>query len=743
MAATFAEAMIRFTADGGGLSRQLSGIEKAVGDSADRMASMVKRAMLELGTAIAAIAAPAALFEMIKSSAEAGEALEKMSQRVAISVETLSGYKLAGDLAGVSMEEFGTALQRASKNIVDASHYTGEAVDALDALGIRVTDNNGKLKTAEQVMLEVADRFMGMEDGARKTAMAIEIFGRSGANMIPMLNQGSAALAAQRKESDLLGGTWTTAQAKIAEEFTGLLQRVATGLAGFRDEIAGYLLPFANEVLGSIVEKMKEWAANGDLKKWAMSTAEFIIEAMVKAAEGVATIAQAAGLIVDVFRIVNMTIRTIESGFEAFISMIAKNVEWLFRGLVRIAELIHDPWVDSYRDIERAAKDWGETAWTASKQAADAAVASGNAIGSSTEMADKFAGTVKGLAGQFRDWAGAAMKAGSDAAAGIGKAGEGAKKVAGDVQTVLEYQVDGVTRYMTVWTKAIQQGMDQTAKEQRTAMEASFRALKTRGDVSLEDELAYLQKRAQLFTQHTPERNQAEAEAFKFAKDLATQLFEHQKTMGLKSLQQEIDFQKQKAVAAVAGSAERMKAEEDVFKKEEDLRNKRQSAALGIIGEAKDWLERTGRGTENVSAADVQMAIDAVQQERSMNVLRTQGWAAGGGLMSIEDITKGYESAGKLNAANVMQRELGTPEGILQGGAEVGAGPVAGSIVGIGSLVTSKWTDAMGTIKTASDEAFGYIEKRAETATSNIATSIYNNLEDWFVRKLMDQAARS
>ena len=60
---------------------------------------------------------------------------------------------------------------------------------AFKALGISVKDNEGNLRSSEEVFLDVADKFSKMEDGAGKTTLAIKLFGKSGADLIPLLNQ--------------------------------------------------------------------------------------------------------------------------------------------------------------------------------------------------------------------------------------------------------------------------------------------------------------------------------------------------------------------------------------------------------------------------------------------------------------------------------------------------------------------------------------------------------------------------
>ncbi len=97
--ASFAEAIIKFTADSGPLTKQLAGIERAVGQAGDRMAASFRHAMLGIGAVIAAAVGPAALVLLTKATADAGDELNKLSQRVGIGAETLSGYKVAAGLA--------------------------------------------------------------------------------------------------------------------------------------------------------------------------------------------------------------------------------------------------------------------------------------------------------------------------------------------------------------------------------------------------------------------------------------------------------------------------------------------------------------------------------------------------------------------------------------------------------------------------------------------------------------------
>ncbi len=85
--------------------------------------------------------------------------------------------------------------------MLEAAKGDGPA-KVFNALGVSVTDANGRLREGNAVFADLADRFSRMEDGSTKTALAIQIFGESGADLIPLLNAGADGLARMADESD-------------------------------------------------------------------------------------------------------------------------------------------------------------------------------------------------------------------------------------------------------------------------------------------------------------------------------------------------------------------------------------------------------------------------------------------------------------------------------------------------------------------------------------------------------------
>jgi len=211
---------------------------------------------------IAGVVVVAALGGIIKKTADAGDEIAKLSKRTGVSTEVLSGYSLAAKLADASLEGLGTGLKMLSRNMYDASNGVGEAKEAFDDLGISVINSDGTLRDSNDVMLDVAERFKNMDNGARKTALAMDIFGRSGADLIPMLNLGRDGLQQNYEEAKRLGLIYSKEAAEGAERFNDSLTTLKGALSGAGRQIAEVLMPIvtkAVEKITDIVAKVTEW----------------------------------------------------------------------------------------------------------------------------------------------------------------------------------------------------------------------------------------------------------------------------------------------------------------------------------------------------------------------------------------------------------------------------------------------------------------------------------------------------
>lgn len=242
------ESRIRITAVNA-TQRAFAEIRRSMQD-VEGSASSLRNAMLGLGTGLSL----GGLVAFAKSGIDAADNLNKLSQKVGVSVESLSAFQYAAKLSDVSAEQLSGGLARLARAAAEAQGGTGETAEAFRALGIAVTNSSGQLKGTEDLLLDVAEQFAGIEDGAGKTALAMRLFGRAGAELIPLLNQGRSGFAELRAEAERLGIIISGNTAKAAEEFNDNLTRLSQSSEKLKIQLANELLPGLNRLVTQLLE---------------------------------------------------------------------------------------------------------------------------------------------------------------------------------------------------------------------------------------------------------------------------------------------------------------------------------------------------------------------------------------------------------------------------------------------------------------------------------------------------------
>jgi len=192
-----------------------------------------------------------------KNIIDAADRMNDLSKQTGVSVEGLSRLQYAAEQSGTDIEGLTTGLRKLSKTAADAASGSKEAGEAFKRIGVSVKDSAGNLKASDELLVDVAEAFSGFEDGAGKSAAAMEIFGKSGAELIPFLNEGRVGIDKLRTEADRLGITMSTKSAQAADEFNDALNRAKASATGLIREAITPLL----EAFVSTGEKADEASA--------------------------------------------------------------------------------------------------------------------------------------------------------------------------------------------------------------------------------------------------------------------------------------------------------------------------------------------------------------------------------------------------------------------------------------------------------------------------------------------------
>lgn len=245
------------------------GLDKAGRDFQSKLSKMEKQAYA-FGNAIgkglrfaagAAAAGVTALTALTIQSINYADQLDEMSQKLGVSTEQLSKWAYAANLSGTDIDTVARSVNLLSKNLAAAADPTSKMGELFAALGVQVKDAAGNLRSADEVLPELADRFKALDNQTTETALAMQLFGKSGAELLEFLNRGSDGINALGDELETLGGVISTDTAAAAAQFKDELDKLKIAGQGLGLEIAARLLPS----LTDSAVKLRELVKDGDL----------------------------------------------------------------------------------------------------------------------------------------------------------------------------------------------------------------------------------------------------------------------------------------------------------------------------------------------------------------------------------------------------------------------------------------------------------------------------------------------
>ncbi|HEV8068697.1 MAG TPA: phage tail tape measure protein [Planctomycetaceae bacterium] len=214
--------------------------------------------VFEAGAAVkGALSGAAAVF------AEVGAELAHMSERTGIGVESLSQLKYAADQTGVELEDLGTAFKKQQKIIGQASIGNKAAIDSLKHIGLTVQD---LINLSPEAQFElIASRIASISNPAQRAAAAMEIFGKNGTAILPLLLKGADGINALKQEADALGLTMSKDDAESALTLHNSMKTVWATLKGVAVAIGAALAPTLIElaknaavVIGNVINWIKQ-----------------------------------------------------------------------------------------------------------------------------------------------------------------------------------------------------------------------------------------------------------------------------------------------------------------------------------------------------------------------------------------------------------------------------------------------------------------------------------------------------
>lgn len=221
---------------------------RAIGGAFSALTSI--QALLISGAAVLGVVK---LTHALNEAAETVDNLGKKSATLGIPVQELSVLRFAAGEAGVEFETLTKLAGKAQRGIAQfAKDGTGPAADAFHALGIEVTDSNGKIRTLTELLPEIAVGLQRVDNQAQKLDFAAGIFGREGGQQFVQLLEDSGDflqnMAVQAEKAKRLGVVFTPEQVARLKEYNDAVGRIGEAWLGLKVKIIDAAAPFLTEM---------------------------------------------------------------------------------------------------------------------------------------------------------------------------------------------------------------------------------------------------------------------------------------------------------------------------------------------------------------------------------------------------------------------------------------------------------------------------------------------------------------
>lgn len=269
--------------EAGGKFEKFGSVMKSVGKA-------LAVTMAAIGTA--AVAAGKQLWDMANGVAEAGDAIDKTSQKIGISAESYQEWDYVFQRCGADVNNLQTGMKKLSGVITDAAGGSDSAAQKLSAVGLSIEDLNGKSQD-EQLSI-VISALQDMESGAARTAAANDLLGKSAVDMAAVLNMSAEETEALKQEAQDYGMVMSNEAVAASAAFEDSLTRMQGTMSGLKNRMVGELLPGITEILDGLSDLVAgNEQAGEELTNGVTAVIETVTEMIPQAVELISLIAAA------------------------------------------------------------------------------------------------------------------------------------------------------------------------------------------------------------------------------------------------------------------------------------------------------------------------------------------------------------------------------------------------------------------------------------------------------------------
>ena len=318
-----------------------------------------------------------------------------LASRLGMTYGELAGLGFAGAQVGVSMQTIGNAATKADVALIKASQGSKVAQAAFAGIGLSVQELEG-MSPAERFRA-IADSISALPTAAERSRAAIQVFGKAGAELLPMFEGGAGAITAATEEAAKFGLALTNDQANSVDSMGDAFAKAQMAVQGIVGQVVAYLAPaiqgvtdtFLNLIGGIGGANIGQFIGEG-----IMMGAQFLAGIADWMISGIGSAFEYAGTVIDVFNRVVSGLQAIWFIGESVFKGVAALISRVIANGAAIMEALPDSvagsgWAEFGQSMEASANRLSSEADAAAGKAATAA---GNAITGGASSVGTFQG---------------------------------------------------------------------------------------------------------------------------------------------------------------------------------------------------------------------------------------------------------------------------------------------------------------------------------------------------------------
>ena len=282
-----------------------------------------------IGTA--AVGAAAGMYKMATSAAGTADNIDKMSQKIGISREAYQELDFV-------LSQSGTDVDKLQAGMKTMSAQVEKNAKAFEDLGVNVKDANGETRSQEEIFYDTVNALQQMQEGTEKSTLAVQLFGKAGTELMPLLNSEAGSLEAMRQEAHDLGLVLEDELIDNGVSLTDTLDKMKRSLSSVMTQLGARLMPIVEKAANFVIDNMPK--INAVIDQIAPIIEQAFDEIMPVLMD------LASSLLPQVLDIVTALLPPISNIFKALAPIITQLIEKLAPVIVKIVEKLLPPLVE-------------------------------------------------------------------------------------------------------------------------------------------------------------------------------------------------------------------------------------------------------------------------------------------------------------------------------------------------------------------------------------------------------------